>query len=49
MTEDEQKELDYLRFFYMEADFGLAHDDVVTIINDAYIDSSLADEIPEGY
>lgn len=39
-----QAELDYLRFFYSNADFGPAHEDVVEAINTHY-----DKDIPEGY
>lgn len=44
MPDEERKELEYLRYFYQEADFGPAHSDVVGIINANY-----DGEIPEGY
>lgn len=47
MTTEEQEELQYLRFFYQEADFGPAHGDVVSIINDKYLDEH--GSLPDGY
>lgn len=40
----DQAELDYLRFFYMNADFGPADSDVR-----AWINSKYDKPIPEGY
>ena len=37
-------ELAYLRYFYQEADFGPAHDDVIYILQENY-----DGEIPDGY
>ena len=39
-----QDELDYLRHFYQEADFGPAHEEVVDLINSSY-----GEDIPQGY
>jgi hypothetical protein len=47
MTIEEQEELQYLRFFYEEADFGPAHEDVVGIINSKYLDEH--GSLPAGY
>jgi hypothetical protein len=44
MTDAEQAELDYLRYFYNTCDFGPAHEDCVLIINEGY-----DKPIPEGY
>lgn len=41
-------ELEYLRLFYQEADFGPAHGDVVAIINDN-IREETGKKLPEGY
>ncbi len=41
---EEYRELDYLRYFYDECDFGPAHEDVVAIIRDGY-----PGKIPKGY
>lgn len=38
------KELRYLKFFFREADFGPAHEDVIGIINDRYDEG-----VPDGY
>jgi len=37
-------ELRYLRYFYNEADFGPAHEDVIAIINEGY-----DKKVPDGY
>jgi len=47
MTTEEQEELQYLRFFYEKADFGPAHEDVVSIVNDEYLDEY--GSLPAGY
>ncbi len=41
---DNATELNYLRYFFEEADFGPAHEDVVMIMNEGY-----NGEFPEGY
>jgi hypothetical protein len=48
MTQEEKDELEYLRFFYQEADFGPADGDVRFIINDRWKGFSGKD-VPEGY
>ena len=40
-------ELHYLQFFFQTADFGPAHEDVVSIINDRYIDAG--NTLPAAY
>lgn len=47
MTTEEYEELQYLRFFYQNADFGPAHGDVVQGINDQYADEY--GSLPAGY
>ena len=42
-----KKELDYLRFFYSQCDFGPSDDDVFAQINSYYEESG--EEVPEGY
>ena len=41
------EELNYLRFFYNECDFGPAHDDCVEIIKRKYEREGF--KVPEGY
>lgn len=43
-----KEELEYLRFFYSEADFGPADEDVRSIINDRYTKRT-GKELPKGY
>ncbi len=45
---DELTELEYLQWFYNEADFGPAHGDVVGSIND-YIEEQTGKSIPGDY
>ena len=45
----EAEELEYLRFFFQEADFGPAHGDVVGFINEDYLSQTGYDSVPEGY
>jgi hypothetical protein len=48
MSASRADELTWLRFFYREADFGPADDDVRAIIEDNFrADTGL--ELPEGY
>lgn len=42
------EELEYLRWFYCNADFGPAHEDVIAIMNSNYIEDT-GNCIPEGY
>lgn len=44
---DEQNELEYLRFFYVNADFGPADSDVRAYINERFIKDG--GTIPVGY
>ena len=48
MSEDELHELEYLRYFFSACDFGPAHDDVVSMINEDYVHEK-EQEVPEGY
>lgn len=41
-------ELEYLRYFFEEADFGPAHEDVVYIISSNFKEETGKD-LPEGY
>jgi len=41
------EELEYLRWFFQEADFGPAHGDVIEIMNQKYTESGRT--LPEGY
>jgi len=41
-------ELRYLRYFFQTADFGPAHEDVVSIINDGFVHDT-EEPVPEGY
>lgn len=45
---DEENELEYLRWFFVNADFGPAHGDVIHYINKSYVEET-GREIPEGY
>ena len=45
---NEMTELEYLRLFFQEADFGPAHGDVVEWMN-ARITKNTGKELPEGY
>ncbi len=45
---DELTELEYLQWFYNEADFGPAHEDVVGSIND-YIEKQTGKSVPSNY
>lgn len=42
------EELEYLRWFYEHTDFGPAHEDVVSIMNERYVKLT-GNKIPEGY
>ena len=42
------EELEYLRWFYQHTDFGPAHEDVVSIMNERYVKLT-GNKIPEGY
>lgn len=48
MTDEEKHELDYLRHFYCNADFGPAHEDVVDIMNSMYTEET-GNKLPKGY
>jgi hypothetical protein len=41
-------ELEYLRWFYQNADFGPAHSDVMAILNENFIEETGL-ELPKGY
>jgi hypothetical protein len=41
-------ELEWLQYFYQTADFGPAHEDVVSIIQDRFKEETGKD-LPEGY
>ncbi|MDB4311953.1 hypothetical protein N9937_00845 [bacterium] len=41
-------ELEYLRWFYAEADFGPAEDDIRNMMN-GFFKSETGKELPEGY
>lgn len=45
---DSFAELDYLRFFFNNTDFGPAHEDVVDHINESYT-NLVGRPVPEGY
>ena len=42
------EELEYLRWFYCNADFGPAHGDVMSIMKDHYVKLT-GNKLPEGY
>lgn len=48
MSEAEQTELEYLRFFFQQADFGPADGDVRQIINEEFSQAT-GKAVPEGY
>jgi hypothetical protein len=48
MTEEQEAELQYLQWFYVNADFGPAHEDVITCLNQDYVDET-GSPIPAGY
>ena len=41
-------ELEYLQWFYENADFGPADDDVRDILNEAFVDET-GKQLPKGY
>ena len=49
MTEQEREELEYLKFFFQQCDFGPAHEDVVDIINKQYLKKTGKTKLPDGY
>lgn len=48
MYEECIHEIDYLRWFFANADFGPADDDVRQYLNKQYVEET-GNEIPEGY
>lgn len=48
LTQSEREELEYLRFFYSECDFGPAHEDVIDSI-DQYYTAETGNQLPKGY
>lgn len=48
MSKEERDELEYLRWFYCNADFGPAHRDVVFCMNEDY-EHETGKSVPEGY
>ena len=42
------EELNYLRYFHADCDFGTAHEDIIVTINCGY-ESETGNEAPEGY
>lgn len=48
MSKEERDELEYLRWFYCNADFGPAHGDVIFHMNEEYV-SETGNSVPEGY
>lgn len=48
MSDAEQAELEYLRFFFKQADFGPADGDVRQIINEEFTQATGKD-VPQGY
>lgn len=45
---ENKDELEYLRWFYNNADFGPAHEDVIYYMNEQYTDDT-GDPVPDGY
>jgi len=41
-------ELEYLRYFFAEADYGPAHEDVIKMINENFVRET-EKTLPEGY
>lgn len=41
-------ELEWLKYFYQEADFGPAHGDVISIMKENFMEETGKD-LPEGY
>ena len=48
MTEAEMKEIEFLRWFYSNADFGPADDDVRQYLLERYT-SETGEQVPVGY
>ena len=48
MDKEELEELEYLRWFYSNADFGPAHGDVIFYLNEQYV-AETGKSVPEGY
>lgn len=48
MSDAERKELEYLRWIYINMDFGPAHEDVLLILNHHY-ERETGNPVPEGY
>lgn len=48
MTEEEIRELNYLRWFFANTDFGPAHEDVVYFMNKNYREETGYD-VPDEY
>lgn len=48
MARSRATELEYLKYFRMEADFGPAHEDVVTIINEDFM-TKTGKNLPVGW
>ena len=46
--ENQATELEWLKYFYDEADFGPAHEDVVMLIQE-YFKKSTGKSLPDGY
>jgi len=47
-TKEKATELEYLKFFYLNADFGPAHGDAVYYMNEAF-KKETGKELPAGY
>jgi len=47
MSNDEEVELDFLRFFYTECYFGPAHEDVIYMMQEEY--TRQGNKLPKGY
>jgi hypothetical protein len=48
MTEEQKAELNYLRWFHGNADFGPAEGDVRHYLNEQYV-AQTGSQVPEGY
>ncbi len=47
-VDTDQAELDYLRWFYANTDFGPAHSDVVGYMEEGYVEET-GHKLPKGY
>lgn len=47
MTPELMNELEYLRWFYAVCDFGPAHEDVIYLLNEKWVEEG--NVVPDGY